>query len=120
MSRALRVERDNAIRKGGVTPEVAEALDRLLTHKGKPNSLALSAVPGIRDPLAFALYRALARNKPVPMHGGKSGSQARLALSGGGHGSKKDREAEREAKREKKETAKWCAKFGGNRSAKTA
>jgi hypothetical protein len=120
MSRALRTERENAIRKGGITPDVAEALDRILTHKGKPNTLALSAVPGARDPLAFMLYRALSRNKPVPMHGGKSGSQARLALSGGGHGSKKDREAARELKRDKKETADWCKRHGGNRSAKTA
>lgn len=83
LGRALRTERKQAIAKGGVTPEVAEALDRLfLSRKGRPNSLALSSVPGSDEPLAFEVYKMLQRNKRAPAADGdgRTGSQARMVL----------------------------------------
>lgn len=99
LRRSFKTERQKAIAKGAITPEVDEALCSLL-FKGKQfNGLALSRMPGSEDPLAFRLYAILRKNKPVPLNGGRTGNQEAIALGrktpgkGDGALSQKEREA---------------------------
>lgn len=94
LKRSLKTERRAAVKAGAITPDVDDAIAKLLFTKGKPNGLALSRMAGSDDPLAFRLYEILRRNKPVPVNGnGRTGSQA-VALSRRTPGKKGDEAAE--------------------------
>lgn len=116
---AYKTECDATIRSGRVTPETIDRINRLFTdRKGRPNALALSAVPGTVDPLAFKLLKILRHNRQVPM-GGKTQSQAfaasRIAPTG-----KKAKAEEKELKELRKETEEWAARRNGKKQTASA
>lgn len=67
LSRSLKTERQQAIASGGINPDTAKELDKLLEENGKPNTLALSSTPGSDELLAGRIWQILRNNKPVPV-----------------------------------------------------
>lgn len=67
MSDSFNTEREAALAGGGISPDTAKELQKLLESDGKPNTLALSRLPGSPQPMAKRIWQILRNNKPVPI-----------------------------------------------------
>lgn len=115
LSRALKTEMKSAVRSGGITPDTARELRRLLVSQGRPTGLALSAVNGTAEPFAFHLLQILQNNKRVPMQE-RTGGQDALALARKTPGL--TRGEEREVDREVEEARRWAKRRNRKRKDK--